>query len=377
MAGRTRRAVTLSEVERVLDGLAAPGLAQSWDNVGLLAGDRREWCARVLLCIDLTPAVLKEAKANGSDLIFAYHPPIFRPVNRLLADAAGAESVVWGAIAAGIAVYSSHTALDAAAGGTNDVLADLCGLKEVEPFEFAAAGEARCKVITFVPEAQLERVAQALFASGAGRIGDYEQCSYRVRGEGTFFGTESTQPRVGKRGRLEKVSEVRLEVVVPESRLPEIVAGLRRSHPYEEPAFDVYPLIGEPQAGIGRVGTLPGRTTLGRLFGKLVRATGSKVATFVGPAGRPIRKVAVCAGAAGRLPLEKRRSAEADVIVTGEIRHHDGLTILRAGKTAIALGHWESERPVLKVLAARLTKALPGLKVRVSRRDEPPFHRRG
>jgi hypothetical protein len=285
------------------------------------------------------------------------------------------EAVVYKAVSSGVAVYTAHTALDAACGGTNDVLAGLCGLSDTQPFEFVAAGTGNCKVATFVPELQLEKVATAMFAAGAGRIGDYEQCSYRLAGEGTFFGTENTKPQVGKKGRLEKVAEVRLEMVAPQERLPEIVAALRASHPYEEPAYDLYPLLGEPTAGIGRVGTLGPRTTLRGLFDRLVRATGSKIATFVGAPRTPVRLAAVCAGAAGRLPIEKHRSAGADVIVTGEIRHHDALSILRAGKTAIALGHWESERPVLKPLANRLVAVLPGLKTGISRRDVPPFQR--
>ncbi len=375
MAQRQSSSITVGHIEQCLNRIAPLALAQAWDNVGLLTGDRAAACRSAMLCIDLTPAVLEEAVANRCRMVFAYHPPIFKAVNRLLADAPGMEAVVHKAIAAGVAIYSAHTALDAACGGTNDVLADLCGLSDTGPFEFVTTREGECKVATFVPEAQLERVAAAMFAAGAGRIGDYEQCSYRSAGEGTFFGTESTNPKVGRKGRMEKVSEVRLEMIAPQERLPEIVAALRRSHPYEEPAFDLYPLLNEPTAGIGRVGRLAPGTTLRRLFDRLVRATGSKVAMFVGESRKPVREAAVCVGAAGRLPFEKHRSARADVIVTGEIRHHDALSILRAGKTAIALGHWESERPVLKPLAKRLSEALPGLKVFISRRDVSPFRR--
>jgi putative NIF3 family GTP cyclohydrolase 1 type 2 len=157
--------------------------------------------------------------------------------------------------------------------------------------------------------------------------------------------------------------------------LAQVVAALRRSHPYEEPAFDVYPLLGEPVRGIGRVGTLPAGTTLGGLLARLVRSTGSKVATRVGAAGTRVRRAAVCAGAAGRLPFEKPRAAACDLIVTGEIRHHDALAILRSGKTAIALGHWESERPVLEPLGRRLANQLPGLRVKASRADAGPLER--
>lgn len=360
------------DAARALDTLAPTSLAQSWDNVGLLAGDSDAICRRILLCIDLTPPVLDEAVETRADLVVAYHPPIFRPVQRFLATG-GAESLVFRAAAKGIAIYSPHTALDAAPGGTNDVIAGLCGLRDVRPFEYVSPGRPQFKLVTFVPPAQLDTVANALFAAGAGRIGEYEQCSYRLSGEGTFFGTESTNPAVGRKGRLELVEETRIEVIVPQRSLPDVVTALRRSHPYEEPAFDIYPLAPEPVAGIGRAGSLPQRLTLGLLGRRLATATGSKVTTLVGDPRTPARRAAVCVGAAGRLPLEKPYSSDCDVIVTGEIRHHDALTLLREGKTAVALGHWESERPVLRPLTTRLKPLLPGVAITISRRDRAPF----
>lgn len=365
--------MTVGDVAKVLDEIAPPALAQSWDNVGLLVGDSNAPCRSVLCCIDLTPCVLDEAIANHSDLILAYHPPLFRPITRLLAYSTGTDAIVYRAIVAGIAIYSPHTALDAATGGTNDVLAKLCGLRNIKPFEYVDLGEPRCKLVTFVPRAQLEQVASGLFAAGAGHIGDYEQCSFRLVGEGTFFGTEHTNPQLGKRGRLEKVTETRLEMVVPQHLLPKVVSTLRRSHPYEEPAFDLYPLAAVPVAGIGRVGRLSPHTTLARLARKLKRATKSKVVLIVGDPDTSISRVAVCVGAAGQLPLEKPRCADCETIVTGEIRHHDAVAILRTGKTAIALGHWESERPVLAPLAKKVGTRLRTLTIKVSRRDTGPL----
>lgn len=374
--GRSKRgSVTVGQVADALNAIAPPALAQSWDNVGLLVGDRRAFCRRALLCIDLTPPVLAEAITKAADFMFAYHPPLFRPINRLLADSRETDALIHQAIANRIAVYSSHTALDAAPGGTNDVLAGLCRLTDVQPFEYVDGGPSRSKVVTFVPESHLERVASAMFAAGAGRIGKYESCSYRLQGEGTFFGTEGTNPRVGRTGRLERVAETRIEVLADSSILSEVISALRRSHPYEEPAFDVYPLTPDPIAGIGRVGKLPSATTLGSLTRSLRRATRSRVATTIGKPATRIRRAAVCVGAAGRLPLERARSADCDVIVTGEIRHHDALTILRHGKTAVALGHWESERPVLAPLAKRLAAEVAGVIITVSRRDAGPFNK--
>lgn len=364
---------TVADLARVMDTIAPPSLAQPWDNVGLLAGDRAAPCGRILLCIDLTRAVLREAVRARCGAVIAYHPPLFQPVRRLLADSHDTDAILHAAIAAGVAIYSPHTALDAAPGGTNDVMAELCGLTGIGPFEYVPADRAQNKIVTFVPREQVERVASATWAAGAGRIGDYERCSFRTEGTGTFFGTDAANPQVGEKGRLERVPEVRLEMVAPTHLLPEVVEALRRSHPYEEPAIDIHPLTAEMTAGIGRVGDLPAGTTLKSLARRLARATGSRVATCVGDPRTKLKRAAVCVGAAGRLPIEKPRAAGCDVVITGEIRHHDALTLLRHGKSAVALGHWESERPALQPLARRLKQMLPGAAVRLSGADAPPF----
>ncbi len=374
--------LTVGDVCTAMEAIAPLRLAQEWDNVGLLVGDRAAACRRVLLCIDTTPAVLAEAARLRCEMIVSYHPLIFRAVKHLRADSPDTDATAFEAIRRGIAVYSPHTALDAADGGTNDVLAGLCGLGDAGPFEFVAGGACGRKVVVFVPAEALDRVAGAMFAAGAGRIGEYEQCSYRLRGEGTFFGTDATNPAVGRKGRLERVEEIRLEMVAPPDRVPEVVAAIRASHPYETPAYDIYPLDAPPVRGIGRVGSLPPGTTLGALARLLKRRIGialrqngvrnllprngpqrasrrrflTPFPLLVGDPKTRLRRAAICVGAAGRLPLDHRRSADADVIITGEIRHHDALTFLRMGRCAIALGHWESERPMLPVLANRLSQ---------------------
>jgi hypothetical protein len=253
------------------------------------------------------------------------------------------------------------------------VLARLAGLKHTEPFEYVPAGSPGYKLVTFVPSEHIEKVSEAIFAAGAGRIGDYQKCSYRLEGQGTFFGSENTNPAVGQRNTLEHVSETRLETVVAKARLPEVIAALWDAHPYEEVAYDIYPLEPSLTKGIGRVGTFESAITLKSLAGHLKKATGSTVAMMVGSPATKVNKAAVCVGAAGRLPLEKPRSADCDVIITGEMRHHDALTLLRTGRSAIVLGHWESEKPILPVLRQQLKKRFDQLAVSISKRDRGPF----
>ena len=367
------RRYRVAEVCATLEEIAPLGLAQSWDNVGLLAGDETARVRRMLCCIDLTPAVVSEALTGRHSMVLAYHPPIFKPISALRVPGHGTEEAVFRCLRLGIAIYAPHTALDAAAGGTNDVLAQLCGLTENEPLEYVdEPGRQEFKLVVFVPPNVVESVAEALFAAGAGRIGDYTHCSYRSPGQGTFFGSEATNPAVGERGRLECVEEQRLETVVPASALPAVVAALRRAHPYEEPAFDLYPLKPAPVPGLGCVGTFTEPTTLRQLARRLKRRTPSTCVQLVGPPEREITRALVLVGAAGSIPFRTTLGVR-DVIVTGEIRHHDALTISRRGCCALALGHWASERPVLKPLADRLASALPGLDVQVSQADCDPF----
>ncbi len=377
----------VADVCDAMEAIAPCGLAQEWDNVGLLVGDPSARVRRVLTCIDLTPDVVDEAIKKKTDFVMAYHPPIFKPVARLRADSHETDALVFRCIKHGIAIYSMHTALDAADGGTNDVIAELCGCRATEPLEYVdepgvdqqAGSASECKLVVFVPKEHVEAVADAMFEAGAGHIGDYSHCSYRLAGRGTFLGGASTKPAIGKRGRLEQIDEIRLETVVPTKRLPQVVSAMTGANPYDEPAFDIYPLKPKPTRGIGRVGELPKPTTLAQLAERLKRATQATCVQTVGTndpqagsASRNVSRVVIVAGAAGSLPF-KIPLAPSDCIITGEIRHHDALTITRVGCTAITLGHWASERPVLAPFTARLRDLVPGIAIDISNADRDPF----
>jgi dinuclear metal center YbgI/SA1388 family protein len=368
-----RPVVTVADICRVLESIAPPALAQSWDNVGLLAGDLSAKVSRLMLCIDLTPGVVDEAIEQNIDLIMAYHPPIFKPISSLRVPSRGTDEAVFHCIRRGIAIYSMHTALDAAPGGSNDVLAGLCGIKSAEPFEPVEKPRGKeYKLVVFVPPAEVDKVAEAMFEAGAGRIGDYSHCSFRLPGQGTFWGGESTRPTIGQAGRLERVDEIRLEAVVPEKDLPGVISAMVRAHSYEEPAYDIYPLKPRPVHGIGRYGLLPKVTTLLRLARKLKKATGAARVQIVGRPDQQIERAVVAVGAAGSLPLS-REPGPRDVIVTGEIRHHDALKMKCLGCSAIALGHWVSERPCLDMLLKKIKAEKPEIHLHLSKNDADPF----
>jgi dinuclear metal center YbgI/SA1388 family protein len=359
-----------------MEAIAPTWAAAEWDNVGLLVGDANWAVRRVLVTIDLTAAVLAEAKRSRCQAIVSYHPPIFRAIKRIITSSTSQEGIAALALTERIAIYSPHTALDAAAGGTNDTLADLCDVTDARPFQVSTPPGEAFKLVVFVPRANVETVADAMFAAGAGRIGEYEKCSYRVEGYGTFLGGESTQPAVGKKGRLERVAEIRLEVVVPGKALNRVIAAMYGAHPYEEPAFDVYPVrkTSKGSVGQGRMGSLKKSITLGALARRLESKTGASCVQLVGNRTAKVRRAFICAGAAGRLPLEADEPCgRGDVVITGEIRHHDALQYERAGAAAIALGHWASERPVLMPLSRTLKKHLPRVSFVISRADCDPL----
>src|SRR5262249_11607298 len=234
---------TMQTVATVVDYLAQfapPALAADWDNVGLLLGERGAEVRRVLTCLTVTPEVAAEAVEAGVQLIVTHHPVLFRPVKRLT-TATPEGRMLLALIRGGVAVYSPHTAFDNTAGGINDLLARRLGLTEVRPLR-RGAGTRQCKLVVFVPDKDLTRVSDALVAAGAAQTAQYRECSFRLAGTGTFFGSDATNPTVGQKGRREEVSEWRLEAVCPESAVEQAVAAMRRAHSYEEPAYDVYPL---------------------------------------------------------------------------------------------------------------------------------------
>jgi dinuclear metal center YbgI/SA1388 family protein len=358
----------LSEFMPILEEIAPTRYAETWDNVGLLVGDPNQSITGVMLTIDYTPEVACEAAGANCDCIIAYHPPIFDGLKRVVAP-----GPVFDAVRRGVAIYSPHTALDVAEGGTNDMLADAIGLTERRPLRMIEAKAQQYKLVTFVPEDAVEKVSGALFDAGAGRIGDYSQCSFRSPGTGTFFGEEGTSPTVGQTGKLERTSEIRLETVLPIARLPQALKALQDSHPYEEPAFDLVQLASPPEKlGQGRIGTMPAIERRD-VFQKIRTALELPHLLIAGPTAGSITTAACCAGSAGDL-LNDALAQKAQLYLTGELRHHDALKAARSNTTVVCTLHSNSERAVLKRVAEKLSKRAPLLSFHLSKKDRDPFH---
>jgi dinuclear metal center YbgI/SA1388 family protein len=358
----------LSEFIEVMEGIAPTRHAEPWDNVGLLAGDAGQQVSKALLTIDYTADVAAEGREENCDLVIAYHPPIFEAIKRVTGG-----SVIYDAIQRGVAIYSPHTALDVADGGTNDMLADALGLVDRQPLRLSEAKATQYKLVVFVPENAADRVAEAAFGAGAGRIGNYTSCSFRTPGMGTFYGEEGANPAVGEARTLERVEEVRIETVLPIDRLGPCVRAMRQAHPYEEPAFDLVQLAAAPEGkGQGRIGALAEGTTREGLIERVKRELGVSQVLVAGRVSGVVTRAACCAGACGDL-LKDAMAQKAQFYLTGEMRHHDALRAAQGRMTVVCTLHSNSERAVLRRLAERLGKALPGLAMHVSRRDADPF----
>jgi dinuclear metal center YbgI/SA1388 family protein len=361
---------TVATICASLDRFAPPGLAAEWDNVGLLFGDASSAVTRVMTCLTVTPAVVAEAIDEKVELIVSHHPILFRGTKRL-STASSEGRLLWPLARAGIAVYSPHTAFDNTIGGINDSLARRLGLTNIRPLRMRD-GERKCKVVVFVPDADLHKVSDAMFAAGAGVIGQYEQCSFRLAGTGTFFGTESTNPTVGEKGRREDVSEWRLEVVCPEAILNGVLAAMRQAHSYEEPAFDVYPLKPLPgPGGEGRVGELTTAVSLRELTATVKHKLAAGGVQVVGDLNRSVSRVAIACGAAGEFLGDAVR-AKADVFLCGEMRFHDYLSAEAQGIALLLPGHYATERPAVEELAARFGKDFSDVTIWASRRERDP-----
>ena len=295
--------------DRVSDWIALlherypPEDAATWDRVGLQVGDPDGAVERVLVCLDVTDSVLEEAGRVGASLVLAHHPLLLRGLERLTPDSAPGRLALRAA-RQGTAVAAAHTNVDVAESSTTTPIVELLGLERVRPLagQLDPAGEI-VKLTTFVPREDTGPVISALSSAGAGVIGEYADCTFRVPGTGTFAPSEAASPAVGERGVRNEVAEDRLEVEVPRSRLAAAVAALQDAHPYEEVAYDVYQLVDQrsPTKGLGRIGDLQEPVSLRVVADTLAEGLPSPHLRVAGELERPVRRVAACGGAGDSL----------------------------------------------------------------------------
>jgi dinuclear metal center YbgI/SA1388 family protein len=363
--------VRVGEIVEVLESFVPLRLAEKWDNVGLQVGDGDWEVDTVLVSLNVDGEVVEEAKETGAGLVISHHPLIFGTVKSVTTDREPGCTIM-GALRSEIAIYAAHTNADSACGGANDLLAEGLGLIQRRPLR-AAEDKAEVKLVTFVPQEDVEAVRKAVCDAGGGIIGEYRDCSFRTKGTGTFFGTEGTEPAVGTKGRLEEVTEWRLEVVIAKGKLPEAMRALLESHPYETPAYDIYPLSSSNyQAGLGRIGILPKPIRAVDLAKRVKKLLALDSVRMTGEANVMVEKVAVCSGGGGDL-LGDALGQGAEAYVTGDVKYHAARNATAEGMVVIDAGHGASELPVVRWLAEQLEKKIPEVRFLVSEVDVEPF----
>lgn len=355
--------VRLADVVEVLETAYPPGLAQPWDSVGLVCGDPDDVLESVTIAIDATAAVVDDVPDRS--LLLAHHPLLLRGVDTVAASTPKG-ALVHRLIRTGRSLFTAHTNADSASPGVSDALAHALGLTVVGVLEPTSGAPDTDKWVIYVPPVDAHTVRAAVFAAGAGVIGDYTQCSWSVTGTGQFLPGDAAAPTIGRVGAVEQVTEDRVEVVAPTRARGQVLAALRAAHPYEEPAFDVFALQPLPEGvGLGRIGTLPRPEPLGAFVARV--GTGlPKTSWGVRAAGdpeMPVSRVAVCGGAGDSL-LGVAAAAGVQAYVTADLRHHLADEHRRGSAVALVdVAHWASEYPwcaqAAEVLRAAFGAALP------------------
>lgn len=366
-------AVSCQTIINLMEKYAPKNRAEEWDNVGLQMGSPAQAVSCVFLSLDLNEAILAEALQAGADMLVVHHTPFFKPFKHLRTDLPQGR-LLQKIMQQGLALYAAHTNLDATVGGVNDVLARKLGLQQVELL-LEGWQEKLYKLVVFIPVDSTEEVSQAISNAGAGWLGNYSHCTFRINGTGTFLPLAGTHPYIGAEGKLARVEETRLETIIPESRLSRVLKAMLKAHPYEEVAYDLYALANEGEkAGIGRIGSLPHPHTLREFIALVKEKLDLSMVRYCGDLAKPVTKVAVCGGSGADF-LGRAAFRGADVYLTGDIKYHEAQEAQLLGLALVDGGHFGTEQPVIAVVADYLKGELQKEQVQVvtSRLNSDPL----
>ena len=360
----------ISEITAYLEEIAPLSYQEDYDNSGLIVGDGNKEISSALISLDCTEEIVDEAIQKGCGLIISHHPIVFRGLKKFTGKNY-VERVIIKAIKNDIALYAIHTNLDNIGTGVNAKIAEKLGLKKLEILS-PKAGLLK-KLVTFCPTNYAEAVRNALFNAGAGVIGNYSDCSYNTEGFGTFKGDEQTNAFVGERGVLHQEPEIRIETVFPAHLERKIVKALQEAHPYEEVAFDLYPLTNTfKQVGSGMIGSLDEETDELTFLNSLKKNLKAQVIKHTALRNKPVKRVAVCGGAGGFL-LQDAIRAGADVFVTADYKYHEFFDA--EGKTLIAdVGHFESEQFTQGLLFEIIQKKFRNFALHLTEKNTNPIN---
>lgn len=359
-----------SAIISALESLAPLALQESYDNSGLLVGMPNAEVSGVLVCLDCTEAVIDEALARGCNMVVSHHPIVFGGLKRLNGRNY-VERTVIKAIKNDVLLYAIHTNLDNVKDGVNAIIANKLGLTNTRILA-PKRGLLR-KLVTYVPALHLDQVRNALWDAGAGQIGKYNQCSFNLLGTGTFKGTDASNPFIGKPGVLEQAEEVRTEVVFPEHIEQLVLTALRKAHPYEEVAYEIYRAENLWQdVGAGLVGNLESPMPMIDFLHLIKEKMTCQCVRHTQPHVKNVSTVAVCGGS-GSFLLSDAIKAGADVFVTSDYKYHQFFDA--DNRITIAdIGHYESEQFTTQLIVDHLTDHFPTFATRFSEVNTNPIN---
>jgi dinuclear metal center YbgI/SA1388 family protein len=344
-----------SDILGIINKIAPVSLAEGWDNPGLQVGDPAAEANRIMVALDPTSDVIASAIAASCQILVTHHPLIFKPL-KSISTATRQGALIHSAIRAGLSIVSMHTNYDIATGGLNDLLSRKMGLSGCVPLQITAAQEL-IKLVVFVPTDHFEQMRSAL-SPYAESIGNYSDCSFAAGGEGTFTPLDGADPFIGAIGIHQKVAEQRLELLVGRNNLPRAIKALMSAHPYEDPAYDVYPLLNEGEKfGLGRIGHLSNKVSLADFARQIKKTLSAPGLRYVGDPSASLSKVAICSGSGASLLREAVR-AGADVMVTGDVKYHEARDAQDLGIGLIDAGHFHTEIIMVEEMAERIGSAL-------------------
>ncbi|HEY1024450.1 MAG TPA: Nif3-like dinuclear metal center hexameric protein [Sphingobacteriaceae bacterium] len=360
----------LKELTDFLETIAPLSYQEDYDNAGLIVGDPLREISLALISLDCVEAVVDEAIEKGCDVIISHHPIVFRGMKRFNGRSY-IERVVMKAIRHDIALYAIHTNFDNVLEGVNKKICDKIGIKDctiLKPKEGLLK-----KLVTFCPASHAEKVREALFTAGAGGIGNYSECSFNTEGIGTFTAGEGADPYAGAIGARHQEAEVRIETIYPANLERRVLTALQQAHPYEEVAYDLYPISNSYRSvGSGMVGTLEEEADEMDFLKRVKRELEASVVRHTALRGKKVKRVAVCGGA-GSFLLPFAIGAGADVFITADYKYHEFFDA--DGKVVIAdVGHFESEQFTQHLLLEIITKKFPTFAIHLTENNTNPIN---
>lgn len=355
----------LWELYQAIDHLAPFRRAEKWDNSGLLIGDGEAEVTGVVFALDITSDVIEDAVKAKANVIVSHHPVIFEGLKRI-----SPCMPVYQLIKNGLHAICAHTNLDVAERGVNACLAQRLGLQNIRPL-VKEGRENYLKVVVFVPKEQADLVRTAMCMAGAGELGEYDCCSFSSCGTGRFRPKEGAAPFLGTIGEIEEVQEVRLEAICTPDKLEEVLAAMKKAHPYELPAYDVFENLAASQSwGLGLVGEIPGIEEPEQFALYVKQRLGCSGVRLV-EGRRPLRRIAVCGGAGGSLLPDVIRQG-IDGFVTADLKHNQMLDAAQAGVTLVDAGHYCTENVVVEPLMQMLQECFPELRMQIAAHNTEP-----